>query len=88
MKIFVKAKPKARKVYIKKIDDTHYVVAVNEPPICGKANQAIIKSLARYFAKPPSQINIISGETSRLKIIEIPITLEEVRVMEAQKKLF
>lgn len=88
MKIFVKAKPKARKAYIKKIDDTHYVVAVNEPPVSGKANQAIIKSLAEYFSKPSSQIAIITGEKSKQKIVEIPVTLEEARAMEAQKKLF
>lgn len=72
MKIYIKANPGSRKEYIKKIDATHYTVAVHEPPDSGKANKAIIKSFAKYFDLPPSQINIISGETSKQKIVEIP----------------
>ncbi|MDP3052455.1 MAG: DUF167 domain-containing protein [bacterium] len=71
MKIFVKAKPKAKEEKIQKIDDTHYSVFVKEPPIQGKANRAIIKALAEYFKVSPFQVNIVSGHTSREKIIEI-----------------
>ncbi len=88
MKISVKAKPKSKKEYIKKIDDTHYIVAVNKPPVKGQANQAIIESLAEYFHKPKSQIFIVNGETSKQKIIEMPIAPEELKDMDMQKKLF
>ena len=71
MKIFVKAKPNAKEEKIQKIDDNHYQVWVKEPPIKGAANRAIIKALAEYFKTASSQINIISGHTSRNKIIEI-----------------
>lgn len=71
MKIYIKAKPKSKREYIKKIDDTHYTIAVKEPPIMGRANQAIIKAMAKYFDKPSFQINIISGEKSKQKIISI-----------------
>ncbi len=71
MRIFIKAKPRSKKEYVKKIDDTHYIVAVHEPSDSGKANKAIIKSLAKYFGFPPSQINIVSGETSKNKVVEI-----------------
>lgn len=71
MKIYITAKPKSKKRYIQKIDDTHYTVAVKEPSIMGKANQAIIKVLAKYFDKPSFQINIISGEKSKQKVIEM-----------------
>lgn len=71
MKIFIKANPNSREEKIIKIDETHYSVFVKEPPIKGKANYAIIKLLADYFKASPSSIKIISGYTSRQKIIEI-----------------
>ncbi len=71
MKIFVKAKPNAREAKIEKIDETHFLIAVKEPPIQGKANAAITQALAEYFNVPHAHIRIIAGYTSREKIIEI-----------------
>lgn len=71
MKIFVKAKPSAKEEKVEKIDENHYQVWVKEPPIKGAANRAIAKALAEYFKKSLSQIIIVSGHTSRNKIIEI-----------------
>ncbi|MBI2642555.1 MAG: DUF167 domain-containing protein [Candidatus Wildermuthbacteria bacterium] len=45
MKIFVKAKPSSREEYVEKVDDTHFLVSVKEPPVQGRANKAIIKVL-------------------------------------------
>jgi len=88
MKIYIIAKPKSKKEYVKKIDDTHYIVAVKEPPLRGIANLAIVNILSNYFHKPPSQIFIISGEKSRQKVIEVPITFGEIKNLDVQKKLF
>jgi uncharacterized protein len=88
MKIYIKAKPKSSKEYILKIDNTHFTVAVKEPPVKGLANRAIINSLAKYFDKPKLSIFIISGMTSKNKVFEIPISLEELEVKDVQKKLF
>ena len=71
MKIFVKAKPYAKQKEIVKIDDTHFVVSVKEPPIKGRANQAIIKALAKYFDCEKENVKIVSGYTSRQKIVGI-----------------
>ncbi len=71
MKIFVKAKPAAKEEKILKIDETHYAVSVKEPPVNGRANIAIIKTLAVYFNTSPSCVNILSGQTSKQKIVEI-----------------
>jgi hypothetical protein len=71
MKIFVKAKPNAKEPRVEKIDESHYLVAVKEPPIGGKANAAIMEAVAKYFGVPASQVNIVSGHTSRQKIIDI-----------------
>ncbi len=88
MKIYVTAKPRSRKEYIKKTDNTHYTVAVKEQPVGGKANQAIIKSLSEFFHKPSSQIYIINGETCKQKIVEVPVSADELKDLDIQKKLF
>ncbi|MBI2644218.1 MAG: DUF167 domain-containing protein [Candidatus Wildermuthbacteria bacterium] len=71
MKIFVKAKPNAKEEKLEKIDEEHFIVSVKEPPVQGRANAAIIKVLALYFLISPSNIRIISGFTSKSKILDI-----------------
>lgn len=71
MKIFVKAKPNAREEKVEKIDEQNYVVSVKEPPVKGKANQAIRNALAVYFKTSSASVKIVSGFASRNKIIEI-----------------
>ena len=67
MKIFVKVKPSAKEEKIHKVDDTHFRVLVKEPPVQGRANTAVVSSLADYFQVSKEQINILSGFTSREK---------------------
>jgi len=71
MKIFVKVKPKAREEKVEKVDDINFRVSVKQSPEKGKANLATIRALADYFNISQSKISIVSGSTSRLKIIEI-----------------
>lgn len=87
MRIYVQAKPKSKKEYVKQIDTTHYIVAVNEPPVDGKANRAIIQALADYFHRPQSQIQIVNGEASRTKIVEVPLSIAELEDVVVQKRL-
>lgn len=71
MKIFVSAKPNAKEETVIRIDETHMTVAVKEPPVKGRANAAIAKSLAAYFHKSPWQVRLVSGFASRQKVFEI-----------------
>lgn len=71
MKIFVKAKPSAREEKVERISETEFVVSVKEPAEKGKANQAIRNALAVYFKTGSSCVKIVSGYSSRNKIIEI-----------------
>jgi uncharacterized protein (TIGR00251 family) len=71
MKINIKAKPNAREEKVEKIDEQNYIVSVKEPPVKGKANEAIRNALAVYFKTGSSKVKIISGYSSRNKIIEI-----------------
>jgi uncharacterized protein (TIGR00251 family) len=71
MIIHVRAKPSSREEKVEKIDEQNYVVSVKEPPIKGKANEAIRNALAVYFKTGSSCVKIVSGYSSRNKIIEI-----------------
>lgn len=71
MKIFVTVKPRAKENAVAKIDGTHFVVSVTEPPIEGRANRAILEMVATHFDVSPSRVMIVSGHTSRQKAIEI-----------------
>lgn len=71
MKIQVSAKPNAVETKVEKIDETHFIVAVSEPPIQGKANRAIIRALTAYFNVKPYQVELISGKTDKTKVLEI-----------------
>lgn len=71
LKISVKAKPSAGEAYVKELDETSYEVAVKEPPVQGRANAAIIAALAEHFGVSRSQVTIISGWTSRSKVVEV-----------------
>jgi len=71
MRIFVKVKPAAKEDKVEKIDEVNFSVQVKEPPVQGRANIAVIKALADYFSVSQFNIRIVSGFTSRSKIIEI-----------------
>lgn len=71
MKLFIKVKPKARQEKVEKVDKTHYVVHTKNIPEKGKANEGVIRLLADYFSVSKSHIAIISGTTSRVKVVQV-----------------
>ena len=50
-----------------------YKVKTAAKPIDGEANKALIQQLAEYFDVPKRQVEIISGHTSRQKIVDIEL---------------
>ena len=71
MRIYVSIKPNAKAKRVEKIDESHFKVWVKESPVDGKANTALIKMLAGYFDIASSRIEIISGHSSKKKVVEI-----------------
>ncbi len=78
MKIFVKAKPGAKRPRITensdlfgRRDERHFVVSVKERAVEGAANEAIIQAIAAHLHMPPSRVSIVSGHTSRDKVLAI-----------------
>ena len=79
MKVLVKEKPNSKEDRVEPPTPPDvfggvgqfYTVSVKEPPVRGRANEAIIRVLAEYFGVSKSQIRIISGWSSRQKVIEV-----------------
>ena len=71
MIVSVKVKLKARQEKIEKIKENLFKVSIKQVPVKGKANKAVINSLANYFNISRSRIKIISGLKSRNKVFEI-----------------
>jgi hypothetical protein len=46
-------------------------VYVSEPPLDGRANRAVIESLAKHFDTKKNKVLLISGEKSKNKVFEI-----------------
>ena len=70
MKIQVKVKPNSRTEEVSQ-ESGSFIVRVKDPPREGRANQAVIKLLAKHLGIPESKVRILSGFGSRNKIIEV-----------------
>ncbi len=71
MKILVKVKARAKAEKVVEMGGWYFEVWVKEPPIEGRANEAVERALADYFGVAKSKVNIVSGQTSRKKVVEI-----------------
>ncbi|MFC1656419.1 DUF167 domain-containing protein [Patescibacteria group bacterium] len=71
MIITVKAKAGSRENKIEEIGVDEFRVSVTEPPVQGRANNAIIELLADHFEVTQSNIRLTSGFRSREKTFEI-----------------
>ncbi len=69
----VKVKPNSKSQNIKEEADGSLIVQLKSPPVDGKANDELIKLLAKKFNVPKSNIRIRSGLSSRQKLIEVDI---------------
>jgi len=70
VRIKVIVKPNAKKPKIVENDD-HLHVWVDAPARKNKANRRLIELLSRYYGVSKSNIRIIKGITSTIKLIEI-----------------
>ncbi|HXY62647.1 MAG TPA: DUF167 domain-containing protein [Nitrospirota bacterium] len=79
----VRIQPRARKNEFMRMDDGSLKIKLIAPPVDGAANEALVTFLADYFGASRSQVEIVSGHTSREKIVRI----EGVRKGEAERLL-
>ncbi len=80
----VHATPKAKRTFVGGNHDDALRVSVTEPADQGKANQAIIKALAKTLAISPAQIELVRGATHRRKTFSITDPPRDLRQQVAQ----
>ena len=72
MRLSVKASPRSSVNEVVGFDGVGRLkVKVTAPPVDNKANAAVVELLARHYGVAKSAVQIVSGEGSRTKIIDI-----------------
>ncbi|MBP0020423.1 MAG: DUF167 domain-containing protein [Cyanobacteria bacterium SBLK] len=71
MKKSVKVKPNSKRQEIIEQSDGSLLVYLKSPPVAGKANQELIKILAKQYGVTRSQVTIKSGLSTKNKLVEI-----------------
>ena len=54
-------------------DPPQLAVAVNSPPVDGAANEAVVKAIATALGLRPARVSVISGHTSRSKVLALDV---------------
>jgi uncharacterized protein (TIGR00251 family) len=80
----VRAQPGAKKTAITGVYGdgaaAHLKIAVQAPPIEGRANEALIAFLADLFALPRRDVTLVSGDTNRSKVFLLKgVSLDRAR---------
>ena len=73
MRVYLKVVTRSSQNKIVEMADGSYKVWVTVAPEKGKANQAVIKLLSKYFKVAKSQIEIVGGKTAREKIVDVDL---------------
>jgi uncharacterized protein (TIGR00251 family) len=83
----VRAQPGAKKTAVAGIygegDAAQLKIAVQAPPLEGRANEALIAFLAQTFGVPKRSVELVSGELSRSKVFLV----RGLTAQQAQSKL-
>lgn len=72
LRLAVRVQPKASRNQVDGLHGEALKLRVTAPPVDGKANEAVIRFVAKLLGVAPSTISIASGETSRDKVIRLP----------------
>ncbi|MEP7127450.1 MAG: DUF167 domain-containing protein [Chitinophagales bacterium] len=80
MKLFIKIKPNSKTNQLLKDAEGNWVLKVKAPPVDGKANDEVIRVLAKILKLPKSAITILSGHTNSNKRLEIAV-LKETEIL-------
>jgi hypothetical protein len=64
-------KPRSSREGVGPVQGDRLIVAVNAPPVDGKANEAVVRVLAETFKVARSAVAIVRGETGRKKTVRI-----------------
>ncbi|MBK9733012.1 MAG: DUF167 domain-containing protein [Chitinophagaceae bacterium] len=80
MKLYIKIKPNSKSTQLLKDAAGNWVLKVKAPPVDGKANEEVIRVLAKILKLPKSAVTLLSGQTNSNKRFEISV-LEESKIL-------
>lgn len=71
VRIDIEVKPRASRTRVLGIKAERLCVALTAPPVDGAANEALERALADHFGLPRRQVQLVMGEKSRRKVVEL-----------------
>jgi len=78
-RLTVKVHPRARRTALAGRLGDAWKLALAAPPVDGKANEECLRFFAELAGVPKSRVRIVSGSTSRMKVVEVEgVTQEEL----------
>jgi len=70
-RVTVKVHPRARRSALAGRFGDAYKLDLAAPPVDGKANEECVRFFAELTAVPRTRVRIVTGLTSRMKVVEI-----------------
>ena len=67
----VRVTPRARQNKVQRQPDGSLKVYVQAPPEDGRANEAVVETIAEWLGVKRRQVTIVSGVTSRNKLVQV-----------------
>ncbi|UOD34971.1 YggU family protein [Deferribacteraceae bacterium V6Fe1] len=87
MRIKLHIQPSAKKTECVGFYDSDIIkIKLSAPPVDGAANKELIKFISKKLNLKKSAVNILMGEHSRDKLIEIPLDVTVNDIVEALSK--
>ena len=71
MRIYLKVVPKSSQEKVEELENGNFKVWTAAVAEKGKANDAVVKILAKHFGVAKNKIEIVGGKTSRDKIVSL-----------------
>jgi len=78
----IKAQPQSSKNSFCGIYGESLKVKIKAPAIEGRANRELIRFISKSFKVPKSSIELLSGQSSKIKVLKFPISREFIKFVE------
>ena len=77
MRVAIRVRPGASRTQVGGSHDSALVVRVVARAVEGQANDAVVRALAEAFDVPRRAVSLVSGTTSRSKVVDVDGATEE-----------
>ena len=71
LEISVRLTPRASAERVRRLADGSLAVRVTAPPVDGRANEALLRAVAKELGLAPSRVELVRGARSRTKTLRI-----------------